>query len=175
MNQDPNWSEVRAFIVDSDGVLTDGGVHVSDTGEQYRRFSIKDGAGIVALKKAGIPFAIVSSSSCKSVEHRANHLGVTEVHINIKDKKQCVADILQKWNISPHQTLYVGDDLIDLEVMSSVGYPCAVNDATEAVRKSAIHITRANGGHGAVREIVDLILEHIHDQRFLDRNTIQSK
>jgi 3-deoxy-D-manno-octulosonate 8-phosphate phosphatase (KDO 8-P phosphatase) len=174
MNQIPKWSEVKAVIVDSDGVLTDGGVHISDTGEQSRRFSIKDGAGIVALENAGIPFAIVSSSSCKAVEYRANQLGVTEVHTGIKDKKKCVADILQNWNISPLHALYVGDDLIDLEVMSGVGYPCAVRDAIQAVREAAIYITTANGGQGAVREIVDLILEHVQDENF-DRNTIPSK
>jgi 3-deoxy-D-manno-octulosonate 8-phosphate phosphatase (KDO 8-P phosphatase) len=136
MITNPKWSDIKAVIVDSDGVLTDGGVYISETGQQYRRFCIKDGAGIVALQNAGIPFAIVSSSSCEAVEHRAAQLGITEVHTGIKDKKTCVAALLQKWQVCPSLAIYVGDDLIDIEVMSSVGYPCAVNDATHTVIKS---------------------------------------
>lgn len=148
---------IRLLALDCDGVLTDGGVYVFDDGAEFRRFNIKDGLGLQRVMAAGIGVAIISSSVSTAVLHRAARLGIGEVHVGVKDKLALLDSLCQRLIIDPAQVAYIGDDLPDLAPMRRVGLPCAPADAVEAVRTAALFVTPSAGGHGAVRDVCDLL------------------
>lgn len=151
------WHSIEALVLDSDGVLTDGGVFLTESGEDSRRFSIKDGAGLVKLINAGIHVAIISSSPSNAIVHRARQLGIADIFTGERDKTSRLKTLLVEWNVLAVDAAYVGDDVVDLAPMAIVGLPCAVKDAVEIVKAAAKYVTENRGGHGAVREICDLI------------------
>ena len=154
----PRWSAVRALVTDVDGVLTDGGLYYAENGDELKRFDVRDGQGLVLLREAGLLVALVTRKQSTIVTRRARDLGLTEVHQNITDKATAVRDLLARHAIAPRDAVYVGDDVGDLPAMSMVGLPIAVKDAIPQVRRAAHYVTKAGGGHGAIREICDLIL-----------------
>ena len=154
----PRWSTVRALVTDVDGVLTDGGLYYAESGDELKRFDVRDGQGLVSLREAGILVAIVTRKQSTIVSRRARDLGITEVHQNVTDKAAVVHDLLARHAIPPANAAYVGDDVGDLPAMKMVGVPIAVKEAVPDVRRGALYITRAGAGHGAIREITDLIL-----------------
>ena len=154
----PRWAAVRALVTDVDGVLTDGGLYYADNGNELKRFDVRDGQGLVSLREAGFLVAIVTRKQSTIVTRRARDLGITEVHQNITDKAAAVRDLLARHAVAPKDAAYVGDDLGDLPAMRLVGLPIAVKEAVLAVRRAAIYVTKSGGGHGAIREITDLIL-----------------
>jgi len=154
----PRWSTVRALVTDVDGVLTDGGLYYAESGDELKRFDVRDGQGLVSLREAGILVAIVTRKESTIVSRRARDLGITEVHQNVTDKAAVVRDLLARHAIPPAHAAYVGDDVGDLPAMKMVGVPIAVKEAVPDVRRSALYITRAGAGHGAIREVTDLIL-----------------
>lgn len=149
---------VRAVIVDVDGVLTDGGIVYTESGDELKRFSVRDGQGLVLLHEAGVLTAIVTARQSTIVVRRARELKIAEVHQGVSDKAATVREVLARHGIAPAQACYVGDDVGDLGPLKLVGLPVAVADAVPAVRRAARYVTRAPGGHGAVREVCDLIL-----------------
>ena len=152
-------AEIKLLALDADGVLTDGGVYIFEDGRQFRRFDIKDGLGLKRVMKAGIHVAIISGSAVKAVAHRAQQLGIKEVHLGIQDKRKKLREICRRLDISITDAAYIGDDLTDLPVLRSVGMPCAPADAVQAVREQAVLVTESSGGHGAVREICEKLLQ----------------
>jgi 3-deoxy-D-manno-octulosonate 8-phosphate phosphatase (KDO 8-P phosphatase) len=150
---------VRLLALDVDGVLTDGGVYLFEDGREFRRFNIKDGAGLKALHDANVPVAILSSGACRAIYHRAQRLGITEVHVEIAEKLPLLKTICRKYEIELHEVCYMGDDIADQDIMMTVGLPCAPSDALPAVKACAKYVTHQAGGFGAVRELCDLILE----------------
>ena len=154
----PRWAAVRALVTDVDGVLTDGGLYYAENGDELKRFDVRDGQGLVSLREAGLLVAIVTRKQSTIVTRRARDLGITEVHQNITDKAAAVRDLLARHAVAPKDAAYVGDDLGDLPAMRLVGLPIAVKEAVPAVRRAATYITKAPGGHGAIRELTDLIL-----------------
>ena len=154
----PRWSAVRALVTDVDGVLTDGGLYFAESGDELKRFDVRDGQGLVLLCEAGLLVAIVTRKQSTIVTRRARDLGITEVHQNITDKAAAVRDLLARHAIAPRDAAYVGDDLGDLAALRLVGLPIAVKDAVPQVRRAAHYVTKLAGGHGAIREIADLIL-----------------
>jgi 3-deoxy-D-manno-octulosonate 8-phosphate phosphatase (KDO 8-P phosphatase) len=154
----PRWSAVRALVTDVDGVLTDGGLYYAESGDELKRFDVRDGQGLVLLREAGLLVAIVTRKQSTIVSRRARDLGITEVHQNITDKAAAVRDVLARHAIAPHAAAYVGDDLGDLPALRLVGLPIAVKDAVPQVRRAAHYVTKLGGGHGALREITDLII-----------------
>ena len=154
----PRWSAVRALVTDVDGVLTDGGLYYAQNGDELKRFDVRDGQGLVSLREAGLLVAIVTRKESTIVARRARDLGIAEVHQNVTDKAAAVRDLLARHAIAPRDAAYVGDDLGDLPAMKLVGLPIAVKEAVREVRRAARYITRAGGGHGALRELTDLIL-----------------
>lgn len=151
--------KVKGIIFDSDGVLTDGRVIVSETGVESRNFDIHDGAGLVLLRKNGIKIGIVSSSKCRAVVYRATNLGVSDVHVGVPSKSDTIADILKDWGLGWQDIAYVGDDLIDLEPMARCKLPIAVANAVSVVKAAASFVTQNQGGFGAAREVADLVAE----------------
>jgi len=154
----PRLAAVRLVAMDVDGVLTDGGIWYTDRGEELKRFDVRDGQGLVLLREAGVVTAVVTRRRSEIVERRARELGIVEVHQDAADKEDIVRGILARHGVRAADACYVGDDVGDLPAMALVGFPVAVADAAVAVRKAAVYVTHAAGGHGAVRELCDLIL-----------------
>ena len=149
---------IKLLAIDVDGVLTDGGVYIANDGGEYRRFNIKDGLGLKRAMEAGIEVTIISSGACESILHRARQLGINEVHIGVANKLDVLKSICSAKQISLDEVCYIGDDLPDLPVMQAVGLACAPEDAVEEVKQAALFVAQALGGHGAVRELIDILL-----------------
>lgn len=151
--------DVKLVILDVDGVMTDGRIVIDDNGLEQRNFDIKDGFGVVALQMTGVEVAIITSKKSGSVRHRAEELKIKRFHEGIRKKTEPYEQILAEMGIGDAQVAYVGDDLVDLAMMKRVGLPVAVADAVDEVREAAAYVTRARGGHGAVREAAEMILK----------------
>ena len=149
---------IKLLVLDVDGVLTDGRLYLSGTGDEFKCFHVHDGFGIKAVMAAGIGVAIISNRQSPAVTARMTELGVGEIHQGVADKKTILADLLAKRGLGSDQAAYVGDDLPDLEVMALVGLPIAVADAQSEVLKAAQWVTTLPGGAGAVREVCNLLL-----------------
>jgi len=159
-----NWGRIKLLLLDCDGVLTDGGVYYTGEGDELRRFSIKDGTGIRRLLDSGIGVGIISASSATPVLCRARQLGIDEVHIGVDDKVSVALRIVKSKGINLSEVAYIGDDLADILILQIVGVPLAVGDATDRVREMAKYVTSLPGGHGAVREVSDLIMNAISQE-----------
>lgn len=149
---------IRLLAMDVDGVLTDGGVFIHEDETQSRRFDIKDGLGIKRVLERGVEVALISSASCRAVQYRAEMLGIKEVHLNVSNKIATLRELCTRLDTDLSEVCYIGDDLVDLEVLHSVGFPCAPADAVSSIRQIATYVTQARGGRGAVREVCDLLL-----------------
>jgi 3-deoxy-D-manno-octulosonate 8-phosphate phosphatase (KDO 8-P phosphatase) len=150
--------QVQAMILDVDGVLTDGRLYFSASGEALKVFHVHDGTAIKDWRQAGRRVALLSGRPCPIVEVRARELGVEEVVLGAEDKLQAFRGLLQAWGMDGGAACYVGDDHPDLAPMAECGFPVAVANAVDAVKRRARYVTRTPGGHGAVREVVDYLL-----------------
>jgi len=150
---------IKCFLTDSDGVLTDGGMYYSENGDELKKFNTKDGMGFKLLKDAGIITGIITGENIELVRRRAEKMKVDEVYLGIQDKMKILNEICSKYNLNYEEIAYIGDDINDLEVIKTVGLGCTVHDGMECVKDIAKVITKAKGGQGAVREIVEMILE----------------
>lgn len=150
---------VKLLILDVDGVLTDGKIYITASGEEFRAFHVHDGLGIQRLLNAGIEVAVISSRQNPLVQHRMKELGVTRVFQGQKNKLTTYETLLTELKLTDDVVAYMGDDLADIPIMQRVAFPIAVANAVNAVKQVAKwHCTRS-GGEGAVREICDMILE----------------
>jgi len=147
----------RLLILDVDGVLTDGRVLFGPNGEQSVFFNIQDGQGLVSLQKNGLPVAIISGRHITAVKHRLTDLGIKSIHLGIDDKLEVFESLLREYQLNADQVAYVGDDTQDIAVMQQVGFAIAVSNAVPTVKQMSHWQTSARGGHGAVREVCDLL------------------
>ena len=152
-------AQVKLLALDVDGVLTDGGLYYSDSGEEMKRFHVKDGQGLKSLRDIGIEVAIISGSASRSTLHRARTLGILHTFVGTEDKLSTLKMLCQQLGLSLAQVAYVGDDVNDLPVMRAVGCPLTVADAMPENRACALYVTKLGGGQGAVREICDYLLK----------------
>lgn len=152
-------SQVKLLALDVDGVLTDGGLYYTNSGEELKKFNVKDGQGIKLVIQAGIEVVIISASNSAATLHRAKKLGIKRAFIGIEDKLATLEQICQELNLSLAQVAYVGDDLNDLPILKSVGCPLTVADAIPENLAQAVYVTELPGGQGAVREICNLLLQ----------------
>lgn len=153
------------LVMDVDGVLTDGSIYLTDSGDELKAFNSQDGLGLTLLRKSGVALAIISGRKARCVEVRAQALGVAHVYQGIGNKAEAFARLLADTGLSAADCAYIGDDVIDLPVMRQVGFAVAVPDAPNLVRSHAHYVTGSAGGRGAVRELCELIL---HAQGKLD-------
>ena len=151
-------ARVKALLLDVDGVLTDGSVEFDSEGRTAARFDIKDGAGLVRLHRTGCLIGVVSGRRAPESEIRLRSLGIEEIHLAVEDKGAAVRGILDRHGVHRKEACFVGDDLPDLAAFAEVGFPVAVADAVKTVRDAASYVTSKRGGHGAVREVCDLLL-----------------
>jgi len=153
------FKKVRLLIVDVDGVLTDGRIVYSSNGEELKFFNVQDGLGIHILKRMGIPTVIVTAKASATVRLRARDMEVESIFEDTLPKVEAYEKIKKQYGFVDEQICFIADDLIDLGVMKKVGVPVAVNNACEEIKREAVYITHNNGGFGAVREVVELILK----------------
>lgn len=149
---------IKLVIFDVDGVLTDGKLYFSSKGDAMKTFDVHDGLGMGFLKKAGIELAIITGRKSKIVVHRAAGLGIKHVYQNAMNKIKPYESLLKKLNLTDDDVAYVGDDLLDLPVIRRVKLGIVVANAKSYVKEHANYVTENFGGHGAVREVCDLIL-----------------
>lgn len=150
---------VKLLILDVDGVLTDGKIIINDQGIETKHFDVRDGHGLKLLMRYEVGVALITGRRSSVVEHRAKDLGIEAVYQGIWNKAETYEEILQKMNLHAEQTAFVGDDIVDIPIMRRVGFAVAVRDAAEETKKIAHYVTKRKGGHGAVREVCELILK----------------
>ncbi|MDT8378033.1 MAG: HAD-IIIA family hydrolase [Desulfotignum sp.] len=151
--------QVKLLVLDVDGVLTDGRIIYTDSGEQVKQFSSKDGLGLRLLMDNGIQAGIITGRISGALTHRCRNLGIDLVFDGIFNKAEALERMAQQTRIDPSAMAFMGDDLIDLPAMARAGVAIAVADAVDEVKARADIVTQAAGGRGAVREICDAILK----------------
>jgi 3-deoxy-D-manno-octulosonate 8-phosphate phosphatase (KDO 8-P phosphatase) len=152
-------ARVKLLVLDVDGVLTDGSLYYTERGEEMKKFHVRDGQGIKLVQQAGIEVALMSGNASAAVQQRARGLGITYVFLGTDDKLATLTALCTRLGLSLAQVAYVGDDVNDLPTLHAVGCPCTVADAMSVNRACALYITSLPGGHGAVREICDLLVQ----------------
>jgi len=149
---------VRLMAFDVDGVLTDGTIFVSAGGEEMKAFNILDGHGLKMLREAGVQLAVISGRTSAAVERRARELGIDHVLQGEQDKLPAFESLCARAGVAPGACGFMGDDLPDLPVLLRCGFAASVPGAPQAVRRRVHYVTRAPGGHGAVREVCEVVL-----------------
>ncbi len=151
-------ARVRLMVFDVDGVLTDGSLQYGPEGEAIKTFNVHDGLGIKLLRQAGVKTAIITARNSVIVAKRAADLGIDHVQQSAHDKKAAFEQLLAHFGFTAEQAGFIGDDWIDLPVLSRVGFAVSVPDGRAEVRERAHFVTHAGGGRGAVRELCEFIL-----------------
>ena len=145
--------------MDCDGVLTDGRLYFGKDGEALKAFFVRDGQGLVLWHAAGFRSGVISGRDSPILEMRAKQLGVEFIYTKRKEKVSAFKELIAAAGVSADEVAFIGDDTPDAEVFPFVGFAVAVGDAHDAVKAAAHYITKADGGRGAVRELIDMILE----------------
>jgi 3-deoxy-D-manno-octulosonate 8-phosphate phosphatase (KDO 8-P phosphatase) len=149
---------VRLMIFDVDGVLTDGSLIYGAAGEELKVFSAHDGHGLKMLAAGGVACALLSGRRSAAVTQRAAELGIEQVLQGIEHKLPAFEELLKKRNLKTHDAGYMGDELVDLPVLTRCGFACAPREAPEAVRTRVHYVAAAPAGRGAAREVCELVL-----------------
>lgn len=152
-------SKIKLLLMDCDGVLTDGRLYFDKNGEALKIFNTRDGQGIGVWHRAGFRSGIISGRQSAMVDLRGAQLGMEFIWQGRNDKLSAFNEILSAADVSPEETAFIGDDTPDVAVMLSVGFSVAVGDAEDAVKDAAHYVTKRLGGRGAVREVIDLLLQ----------------
>lgn len=150
--------EIKMFLTDCDGCLTDGGMYYSEYGDELKKFNTRDGMGFAILQQKGILTGIVTSENVTLNKRRAEKMKLDIMESGCKDKVTAVKNICEMRGIDINNVLYIGDDINDLEVVQMVGFSCCPADAIPQVKEAADFVTRAKGGEGVIREIADLVI-----------------
>lgn len=151
--------QVKAFVFDVDGVLSDGNILVTDNGKQLRTFNTKDGYAMQLAVKRGYPMAIITGGNSPGVKKRMEGLGIRDVYLNVHDKKTVLYDWLSENRLTLTDILYMGDDIPDLANMEIVGLPTCPADAVEEIKAISVYISPKKGGGGAARDVIEKVLK----------------
>ena len=152
------FARVRLLCLDVDGVLTDGGLHYTDAGEESKVFCTQDGHALKMLAGTGVPAAIITGRETRLVARRAAELGIEHLYQGVGDKRVALEALLERTGLAPDEAAHVGDDIPDLPVLRRVGLAVAPANLHPALREHVHHVTSARGGDGAVREVCELIM-----------------
>lgn len=150
---------IKAFIFDVDGVLTDGSVHVTPTGEMLRIMNIRDGFAMKAAVESGYHVCIISGGSNEGVRLRLRNLGITDIYLAAPDKVETFKEYTDIYGIKPEEVLYMGDDIPDYHVMQLVGLPSCPQDAVPEIKSICRYVSHRNGGRGAVRDVIEQVMK----------------
>jgi 3-deoxy-D-manno-octulosonate 8-phosphate phosphatase (KDO 8-P phosphatase) len=149
---------VRAFIFDVDGVLSDAKIYLHPGGELMRSMHIKDGYAIHYALRKGYPVCIITGGNSGAVEERFRNLGVRDIYLKSSDKVKDMRDFAVKYDLGPENILYMGYDLPDYRVMQEVGFPTCPADAVEEIKSISLYISDKSGGDGCARDIIEQVL-----------------
>jgi 3-deoxy-D-manno-octulosonate 8-phosphate phosphatase (KDO 8-P phosphatase) len=152
--------KIKLLLLDVDGVMTDGGIYYSNSGDEFKKFNIQDGYGITKLRRAGINIGIITGRISNLVARRAEELGIKEIYQNLDNKLEAYESIKNKFDLTDADIAYIGDDEFDLPVLDRAGFSAAPIDAAPAVKKRVHYVCKCGGGNGAVREIIEMILQN---------------
>ncbi len=152
--------KIKLLLLDVDGVLTDGRIFLDNQGNELKAFHVRDGHGIKLAQRAGLIIGIITGRKSEVVSIRARELGIQEVHQGYIEKIAVYESLIKKYGVQDDEVAYVGDDVVDLDIFKRAGFAVAVADADPAVKPYVDLITRAEGGRGAVREFINLILKN---------------
>ncbi len=152
-------AQVRLVVFDVDGVLTDGRLYYTDDGLELKAFHSRDGHGMKLLMNSGVELAIITARTSPTVTRRMESLGIRHVYQGRLEKLPAFEELIQELGLTPEQAAYVGDDIVDLPVMTRVGLAVAVADAHPLVKRHAHWQTTHPGGRGAARDVCELIME----------------
>jgi 3-deoxy-D-manno-octulosonate 8-phosphate phosphatase (KDO 8-P phosphatase) len=158
MNLLEAFKPITTCIFDIDGVLTDGGILVFETGEQVRRMNVKDGYALQLAVKKKYKLIVISGGNGVGAELRLEKLGIHHIFLNVKDKLLLLDDFLKLNKLSWSEVLYMGDDIPDLAPMTKAGMPCAPSDAAPEILQAARYISPNTGGNGCVRDVIEKVL-----------------
>ena len=153
-------ARVRLLCLDVDGVLSDGHLYWAGDGLWSQRFSVRDGYGIKLLQEAGVEIAVLSGGDVRSGRDRCASLGIVHAHFGIADKVAVFRDVAGSLGIAADDAAFIGDELVDVPLLSQVGFAATVPDAVDEVKAVVHYVTSRPGGDGAVRELCDLIRAH---------------
>lgn len=151
-------NQIKAFVFDVDGVLTDGSVHVSQNGEMLRVMNIRDGFAMKAALESGYQVCIISGGNNEGVRIRLRNLGITNIHLGVPDKVETFKEYTELYQIKPEEVLYMGDDIPDFHVMQLVGLPTCPQDASPEIKAISQYVSHKNGGRGAVRDVIEQVM-----------------
>lgn len=149
---------IRLIAFDVDGIMTDGGLYLSDSGEEFKRFNSLDGHGLKMLRASGVETAIITGRTSRCVELRARNLGINHLYQGVENKLEAMHDLLGKLGLGFEAAAFMGDDVVDLPVMRRGALAITVPEAPQVVRTHAHYVTRRQGGYGAVREVCELLM-----------------
>jgi 3-deoxy-D-manno-octulosonate 8-phosphate phosphatase (KDO 8-P phosphatase) len=158
-NLSEKLKKIKMLILDVDGVMTDGRIIMDDEGHELKNFDVRDGHGLKMVQRYGIKVAILTGRKSEVVSHRANDLDIEEIYQGALNKKKVFKEILMKNKLTASDTAFMGDDIVDIPVLRQVGFSIGVADAVDEVKKYVDFVTKSKGGHGAVREVCEMILQ----------------
>lgn len=150
--------KIKLLLMDCDGVLTDGRLYYSKYGEELKAFHVHDGQGIVSWHKAGYQSGIITGRRSEILKQRSEELGIHFLRQGSKDKTKDFKEILELANVSTEEVAYIGDDIPDIELLKKVNLPITVKNCIDIIKEHALLKTSKNGGCGAVREVIDMLL-----------------
>lgn len=159
MTLDQRIARIQLILCDVDGVLTDGGITYDNNGVESKTFHVRDGLGIRLWMLAGGKFGLITARNSHIVRARAAELGVDLIRQGVTNKLSIAQQVMKELKLSSEAVCYIGDDLADLPVLSHVGLAVSVADGVDEVREQAHYVTKAPGGRGAVRELMELVLK----------------
>ena len=157
-NEPQTRCKYKLFLTDCDGCLTDGGMYYSEHGDELKKFNTKDGVAFGLLREAGVLTGVITGEDRDLNKRRCEKLKIDVLASGCRDKKSCINRLCDEYNITPDEVVFIGDDLLDIEAIKMVGLGCAPADASEKAKSVAKYITKANGGEGVIREVVEMIL-----------------
>ena len=155
----PRAKGLKLFLLDVDGILTDGTITYTHEGNEIKSFHTRDGLGIRLLMESGLEIGLITARESEAVNRRVQDLGIKYVFQKAKNKLEIFENLLKELNLTPSEVGYMGDDWLDLPLLVRVGFAATVDDAVPEVLQVAHYVTKSQGGRGAVREVCDLILE----------------
>ena len=159
MKIEKRMQSIELILSDVDGVMTDGGITYDNRGVETKTFHVRDGMAIKLWQRTGHRFGVITARSSHIVKLRMDELGVEVVRQGSTDKLAAAKEIMDDFGLELQQVCYIGDDLTDLGLLSSVGLAASVADGAEEVRKAAHWVSQTSGGKGAIRELVETILQ----------------
>lgn len=151
--------DIKMLVMDVDGTLTDGKIYYGNNGEMFKAFDVRDGYRLIKCEEYGIITAIITGKSSEIVAGRARDLKIKEVYQGVSNKIEVLKSLLEKYNLDSSQIAYIGDDVNDIECMELCGFSACPADALEEVKTKVDYVCKNIGGHGAVRELIDMMIE----------------